>query len=56
MINIPEGGFDETVQAVRQARAIIALNNMRFKAAREGYMSDDQINELVDEARNAAVK
>ena len=33
MINIPEGSFDEIVQAVRQARAMIAFNNMRRKAA-----------------------
>ena len=31
MIDIPEGCFDDTVQAVRQARAMIAFNNMRRK-------------------------
>ena len=51
MIDIPEGSFDEVVQAVRQAKAMIALNNMRKKAAREGFKSDDEIEALVNEAR-----
>ena len=52
MIDIPEGSFDEIVQAVRQAKAMIALNGMRRRAAREGYMSDEDIESLIDEARN----
>ncbi len=51
MIDIPEGSFDEVVQAVRQAKAMIALNNMRQRAAREGFKSDDEIEALVNEAR-----
>ncbi len=51
MINIPEGNFDEIVQAVRQAKAMIALNNMRRKAARAGFMTDEEIESLIDEAR-----
>lgn len=53
MVNIPEGHFDETVQAIRQAKAMIALNNMRTKAAKEGYLSDNEINALIKEARNS---
>lgn len=52
MTDIPEGGFDDTVQAVRQAKAMIALNSMRRKAAREGFMSDEDIESLINEARN----
>ena len=52
VIDIPEGSFDETVQAVRQAKAMIALNSMRYKAAKEGYLSDEDIESLIDEARN----
>ena len=52
MIDIPEGGFDEVVQAVRQAKAMIALNNMHRRAAREGFKSDEEIDALIDEARN----
>ena len=50
MINIPEGNFDEIVQAVRQAEAMIALNSMRRKAARQGFMSDEDIESVINEA------
>ena len=52
IIGIPEGGFDEAVQAVRQAKAMIALNAMRRKAAREGFLSEEDIDALIDEARS----
>ena len=29
-----------------------ALNSMRRRAAREGFMSDEDIESLIDEARN----
>ena len=51
MIDIPEGSFDEIVQAVRQAKAMIALNSMRRKAARAGCMTDDDIQSIIEEAR-----
>ena len=52
MIDIPEGGFDEIVQAVRQAKAMIAFNSMRRKAARAGFMSDEDIEAAIADARN----
>lgn len=52
MINIPEGNFDEIVQAVRQAKAMIAFNNMRSKAAMSGFMSDEEIETEINVARN----
>ena len=51
MINIPEGEFDDVVQAVRQARAMMTLNSMRRKAASHGYMTDDEINAEISKAR-----
>ncbi len=54
IIDIPEEGFDETVQAVRQAKAMIALNSMRKKAAKAGYMTDNEIESLISEARAEA--
>ena len=51
MIEIPEGRFDETVQAVRQARAMTALNSMRRRAAAAGYMTDEEIEAAVREAK-----
>ena len=52
MIDIPEGCFDDTVQAVRQARAMIAFNNMRRKAAVRGFMSEEEIEAEIAAARN----
>ena len=52
IIDIPEGSFDEIVQAVRQAKAMIALNNMRRRAAKAGFMTDDEIESVISEARN----
>ena len=51
MISIPEGFFDESIQAIRQARAMIALNSMRLRASKDGYKTDDEINTLIAEAR-----
>ena len=52
MISIPEGCFDETVQAVRQARAMIAFNSMRQRSAFAGFMSDEEIEAEINAARN----
>ena len=51
LFDIADGSFEETVKAVRQARAMIAFNSMRAKAAANGYMSDEDI-----EAEIAAVR
>ena len=51
MIDIPSGAFDETVQAVRQAKAMIAMNSMRRRAERAGFMNDDEINGIISEVR-----
>ena len=52
MIDIPEGRFDEVVQVVRQAKAMIAINSMRRKAAKAGFMSDEEIDSLIKEVRD----
>ena len=51
MIDIPEGGFDEVVQAVRQARAMIAFNSMRRRAAARGFLSEEEIEAEIRAAR-----
>ena len=51
LFDISDGSFEETVKAVRQAKAVIAFNSMRAKAAASGYMSDEEI-----EAEIAAVR
>ena len=52
IINIPEGMFDETVRAVRQAKAMIAFNSMRSQASKSGFLSDEEIERIISEARN----
>lgn len=52
VINISEGNFDETIRSVRQAKAMNALNNMRRKAFDAGYLTDDEIESMIDEARD----
>lgn len=54
MIDIPEGEFDEIVQAVRQAKAMIAFNSMRRKAAQSGFLSDEEIDAAIADARSEA--
>lgn len=44
--------FDEIIQAVRQAKAMIAFNSMRRKAAKAGYMTDEAIEAAIADARN----
>ncbi len=53
MVGIPEGRFEETVRALRQAKAIAAMDRMRRKAEKDGFMSDQEIDEAVREARKA---
>ena len=43
ILSISETNFDEVVKAVRQAKAMIAFNRMRAKAAEAGYMTDEEI-------------
>ena len=51
MIEIPDGAFDETVQAVRQAKAMMAFNQMREIAAKNGYVSDEEIESEISTSR-----
>lgn len=53
MVGIPEGRFDETIRAIRQAKAIAAMDRMRKKAEKNGFMSDKEIDDVISEARKA---
>jgi phage-related protein len=44
MLNISDDNFDEVSKAVRQAKAMIAFNSMRAKAAASGFLTDDEID------------
>lgn len=52
MVGIPEGKFDETIRALRQVKAISAMERMRDKASKNGYMSDLEIEEAIMDVRN----
>lgn len=43
MLDITDGSFEETLKAVRQAKAMIAFNSMREHAAKQGFMGDEEI-------------
>ena len=51
LLDIADGDFEETLKAVRQAKAAIAVNSMRGKAADKGYMSDEEIEAEITAAR-----
>lgn len=51
LLDIADGSFEETLRAVRQAKAAIAFNSMRSRAAARGYMSDEEIEAEIAAAR-----
>lgn len=51
LVDLADGGFEETVKAVRQAKAMIAFNSMRSKAAAAGYLTDEEIEAEIAAAR-----
>ena len=52
MLDISEDNFEVMLQAIRQAKAMIAFNNMRSRAAAKGFMSDEDIEAEITAARN----
>lgn len=51
MFDISDNSFEETLQAVRQAKAMIAFNRMREKAAAGGFLSDEEIEAEISASR-----
>ena len=51
LIDIAEDSFEETIKAIRQAKAMLAFNSMRAKAAKDGFMSDEEIEREINTAR-----
>jgi antitoxin (DNA-binding transcriptional repressor) of toxin-antitoxin stability system len=54
LVNIPEGKFDETVQAIRQAKFTSSLIAMRTETANRGFLSDEEIEKEIKAARREA--
>ena len=51
LLHIADGDLEETVTAVRQAKATLAFHMMRSQAAEQGYMSDEEIEAEINAAR-----
>ena len=51
MLNIREDNFDQVIRAVRQAKAMLALNHLRDLSAGRGFMSDEDIEVEIAAAR-----
>ncbi len=51
LFDIAGGDLEETLKAIRQAKAMIAFNSMRAKAAQKGYMSEEEIEEEIRKVR-----
>ena len=52
MLNVSEGELESLVRAVRQARAMMSINNMRSIAEQHGYMTDEEINAEINACRD----
>jgi len=52
MLNIEDGSFEDLSKAVRQAKTMMSINNMRLIAEKNGYMTDDEINAEIQAYRN----
>lgn len=50
LLDISEDNFEVMLQAVRQAKAMIAFNNMRSHAAKQGFMSEEEIEAEIEAA------
>ena len=51
IIGISEGCFEEVIQVIQQARAMVALDSMRKKASQLGILTDGDIEVMTDDAR-----
>lgn len=51
LLDIRDGGFEETLKAIRQAKAMMAFNQMREIASSKGYLSEEEIEKEIALAR-----
>ena len=51
LLDISEDNFEVMLQAVRQAKAMIAFNNMRSRSQTNGFMSEEEIEAEINAAR-----
>ncbi len=51
MMDVSDDNLDLMLQAIRQAKAMIAFNSMRAHAAAAGYMTEEEIEAEIQAAR-----
>ncbi len=51
MLKVADGSLEETIMAIKQAKAMLAFNSMRQTAAEHGYMTDEEIESEISAAR-----
>ena len=51
LLDIADGSFEETIKAVRQAKAMMAFNSMRMKATKKGFMTEAEIEKEISAVR-----
>ena len=51
MLDISGEDFEETLRAIRQAKAMIAFNSMKTMAAANGYLSEEEIEKEIQASR-----
>lgn len=52
MLNIPDGSFEDTVRAVRQAKAMMAFEALRKQAAQQGFYTREEIDSEIRAVRD----
>lgn len=55
MLDIADGSLEETMLAIKQAKAMLAFHSMRQKAAEHGYMTDEEIEAEISAARQGVL-
>lgn len=51
MLNITDGNFEDTVRAVRQAKAMMAFEALRKQAAQQGFYTREEIDSEIRAVR-----
>lgn len=51
LLDVSEDNYEETLSAINQAKAMIAFNSMRAKSMKNGFMSEEEIENEIAAAR-----
>ena len=51
LIDIADSDLEESIKAIRQAKAMLAFNSMKSKAAQRNYLSEEEIEDEIKKVR-----